>query len=415
MTIKARHGRLWLILVLLSMAVATAAIAAGGLSISNRLSGLNRFRDTRPRTDYIILHTTEGGNRSSLDRIRRRGLAHYVVRTDGQVYRVIKRGKVAIHAGRSMWDGKDNLDRRSIGIEVVGYHNKPITGQQVTALKELLSQLQKIYKIPDERVLTHSMVAYGKPNRWHRKNHRGRKRCGMQFATPEVRRQLGLDKRPLFDPDVKAGRLINADPFLAKVLYAPDDEREPVLADLADLDDDEAPTITPTRSAWYIARDAYDAPSTVYVFPSGTRKRGDQINDWSMMPPGTRVLLEQEPQAPSTARPYFLTLGRNQAASKVVGSAYDDYSTVYVLPSGRVKRGDTITEKGFRSLPPGTRIFLKVEYAGKVTRGTTAYELCGPRFNDASTLYLLPTGRVQRGNDIRESSIPGGTLVLVEV
>jgi hypothetical protein len=390
--------------------VATAALAAGGLNISNRWSGLNRYRDTRPRTDFIILHTTEGGDRSSVDRIRRRGLAHYVVLRDGRVYRVIRRQKVAIHAGRSMWDGVDNLDRRSIGIEVVGYHNKPITAKQTAALKELISQLQKIYDIDDDHVLTHSMVAYGKPNRWHRKNHRGRKRCGMQFATPEVRRKLGLDERPLFDPDVRAGRLIEADPYLAKILYAPDDKPRPQLAATEDN------TITATRSAWYIAREDYDAPTTIYVFPRGTRKRGDQIRDWSMIPPGTKVLLEQEstPVAVPVIPPSYLTLGPNQAASKVAGHAHDDYSTVYVLPSGRVKRGDSLSQRDFRRLPPGTRIFLGMEYAGKVTPQKSAFQICGPQYKDPATVYVFPSGRVKRGNTIREDRIPRGTLVLIE-
>ena len=272
-----RHGRLLLLTLLLLLASDLVAEAAGGLPISNRFSPLNRYRSNRPSTDFIILHTTEGGDRGSLDRIRRRGLAHYVVLRDGRVHRVIRRNKIALHAGRSMWDGVRNLDRRSIGIEVVGYHNKPITDRQVASLKELLRQLKKIYGLPDDRVLTHSMVAYGRPNRWHRHNHRGRKRCGMQFADPALRRRLGLESRPLFDPDVRAGRLVEADEYLARMLYRP--EARPAVAARRDqaAPGDEAGIITARRSAWYIAREAYDDPGTVYVFPSGTRKRGDQI------------------------------------------------------------------------------------------------------------------------------------------
>lgn len=408
MIINKRHGCLLLVLGLLILSAGPPVLAAGGLNISNRFSDLNRFRATRNHTEFIILHTTEGGNQSSLNRIRKRGLAHYVVFRDGRVFRVIRRAKVAIHAGRSMWDGVQNLDRRSIGIEVVGYHNKPITQKQTKALKELIAQIQKIYKIPDHKVLTHSMVAYGKPNRWHKKNHRGRKRCGMQFADPDVRETLGLTSRPLVDPDVKAGRLIEADPFLAKVLYTPKRAKKPVLDPAGEN------IITASRSAWYIAREAYDAPSTVYVFPSGTRKKGNQINNWSMMPPGTKVLLDQNLAPESPARSVYLTLKKNQAASRVAGQAHDDYSTVYVHPGGRIQRGDTMNARDFRSLPPGTKIFLGFEFAGKITRGTTAYDLCGPRFKQASTVYLLPGGRVKHGNAINENRIPGGTLILVE-
>ena len=406
---KNRHGRLLLVIWLLVLTVGVVGTTlAAGLEISNRFSGMNRFRSSRIKTDYIILHTTEGGGRSSLDRIRKRGLAHYVVMRDGRVHRVIRRQKVALHAGRSMWDGVQNLDRRSIGIEVVGYHNKPIAQQQIKALAELLRQLQGIYDIPDERVLTHSMVAYGKPNRWHRKNHRGRKRCGMQFAQPELRRKLGLEKRPLVDPDVKAGRLIEADPFLAAILYSPsvrDHRTEP--------NHSGNNTITATRTAWFIARESYDDPATVYVFPSGTRKRGDQISDWSQLPRGTKVLLSQP--ADSTPGSKFLTLGPNQAASRLAGKAYDEYSTVYIRPGGRLQRGDGMNERDFRNLPPGTKIFLGFEFAGKVTRRTTAYDLCGVRYKQSTTLYVLPSGKVLRGDVIQANRIPGGTLVLVKV
>jgi N-acetylmuramoyl-L-alanine amidase len=404
--------------ILLLLTSATLAEAAGGLRISNRLSHVNRFRSSRSGTDFIILHTTEGGDRGSLDRIKRRGLAHYVVMRDGRVHRVIKRDKIAIHAGRSMWEGVQNLDRRALGIEVVGYHNKPITDRQVAALKELLRQLQKMYNIPDDHVLTHSMVAYGRPNRWHKKNHRGRKRCGMQFADPTLRRRLGLESRPLYDPDVRAGRLIEADPYLARQLYKPVSAAEQGQHRGPAAEEASGPNvITARRSAWYIAREAYDDRSTVYVFPSGQRKRGDQITDWARLPEGTRVLLDQneETRVARPSAPLYLTLGRDQAVSRVVGRAYDDYATLYVLPNGRVKRGDTMSETEFRQLPPTTRIFKGFEYAGKVTRRTTAYRLCGVMYNRASTLYLLPGGGIKRGDAINQKRIPPGTLVLVRI
>lgn len=384
-------------------------VALATLRISNHYSPLNRYRSARECTEHIVLHTTEGGDRPSLRRVRNGGLAHYVVMSDGRVRRVVKRHLVARHAGRSMWDGAEGLDDHTIGIEVVGYHNKPLADVQITALAELLRQLQSIYDIPDDHVLTHSMVAYGKPNRWHRHAHRGRKRCGMQFARPDLRARLGLDSRPLSDPDVAAGRLVEADPYLAKVLYAPAPEAEAVVA--AEFEGPGTDVITATRTAWFIAREEYDAPTTVYVLPGGTRRRGDEIADWSRMPAGTRVLVDQEP--PRAEVPLYLTLERDMAASVLAGDLYDHASTVYVRPDGRVSRGDTMAERDFRRLPPGTRVFVGFEYAGKVTRRHTAYHLCGPQARHDTTLYLLPGGRVKTGQQIEERRIPGGTHVLV--
>jgi len=396
-----------LLLVGIGLAAATDA-AAARLRIDNRLSPLNDERAVRERTDLIVLHTSEGGDTSSLRRIRRWGLAHYVVMHDGRVHRVIDRRRIATHAGYSVWDGRENIDEVSIGIEVVGFHNRGLTGAQITALRELLRQLQSIYDIPDERVVTHSMVAYGPPNRWHRHDHRGRKRCGMLFARPELRRQLGLDARPEQDPDVVSGRVVVADPDLATVLYGPEALAEHALE--MHFSGPDANIVTANRSAWYIARDDYDAATTVYVFPGGARRRGDEIADWSRIPAGTRVLLDQE--APAAA--FWRELGRDgRTASELVGRAYASRTTVYLLPGGRVRRGDELSERDFRRLPPGTRVFTGFEYAGKVTRSRTAYELCGQRYRHASTLYLLPGGRVRTGQQIREDRIPSGTMILV--
>ena len=118
-----------------------------------------------------------------------------------------------------MWQGKEDCDAFSIGIEVVGHHDKAVTLQQLAALKELIARLKRLYSVTDARVVCHSHIAYGAPNSWHKKKHRGRKRCGMLFAMPSVRARLGLTARPSSDPDVKAKRLVQADPGLADVLY----------------------------------------------------------------------------------------------------------------------------------------------------------------------------------------------------
>ena len=41
----------------------------------------------------------------------------------------------------------------------------------------------------------------------------------MLFAMPSVRARLNLRSKPAFDPDVKAGRLVQADSYLGQVLY----------------------------------------------------------------------------------------------------------------------------------------------------------------------------------------------------
>ena len=200
--------------------LAFLASGASAIDFSNRYrSPRNAERRVRKSTELIVLHTTEAPAKSSLNKLCERGEAHYCVTEVGTVYRIIDRDRVAFHAGRSMWNGKEDADEFSIGIECVGYHDKAMGMVQIRAIRDLVKELQKMYKIPDERVVCHSHVAYGAPNKWQKKNHRGRKRCGMLFAMPSVRTQLGLARRPASDADVRAKRLVVGDDYLRRVLY----------------------------------------------------------------------------------------------------------------------------------------------------------------------------------------------------
>ena len=179
----------------------------------------NPERRIRSSTELIVLHTTEAAERGSLIKLSDRGEAHYCVTEAGKVYRIVDRDREAFHAGRSMWCGKEDVDRFSIGIECVGNHDKAMPAEQIAAIRTLVKELQSMYRLSDDKVVCHSHVAYGAPNRWHKQKHRGRKRCGMLFAMPSVRAQLGLKTRPAYDADVRAKRLVVGDDYLKKVLY----------------------------------------------------------------------------------------------------------------------------------------------------------------------------------------------------
>ena len=207
-----------------ALAFALAAASAQAIEASDRYrSPRNAERKIRPSTNFIVLHTTEAPAKSSLNKLSERGECHFCVTEDGTIYRIVDRDKEAFHAGRSMWNGKEDLDRYSIGIECVGYHDKEMSLIQLYAIRDLVSELKSMYRLSDDNVVTHSQVAYGAPNKWQKKKHRGRKRCGMLFAMPSVRRILGLKARKGADPDVKAKRLVVADKYLEGVLYGKTD------------------------------------------------------------------------------------------------------------------------------------------------------------------------------------------------
>lgn len=396
----------------LKVALSRSEAAAGqALKISDRFSPLNEKRPIRPETRYIILHTTEGELRGSLEKIRRFGEANYFVAPSGEVYRIIDRRRIATHAGRSMWKGRSTIDNYSIGIEVVGYHDQDITEAQYAALRELLRQLKSLYRIEDENILTHSMVAYGRPNRFHPQKHRGRKRCGMIFAHPKVRRDLGLSPGPADDPDVAARRLVAADPELHRFLYQPHAVFASAPAD--------SMVISKGTNAWRIARERYDDPLTVYVYPDGRRLRGNEIRDWNGIPAGTRVVFLDGDQEREHEFEGFLEIGRDgSTVRELAGDLYADATTIYFFPDGLVRTGAELNgtdslRRLLNSPPEGTRVLVGYVYGGYVQRGREASRIAGRRWNFPSTFYRLPDGRILRGDEIDDKGIPVRTMIFM--
>ena len=222
----------------------------------------------RKKTDYIVVHTSEGGLNSALKviskgkvvngrRLTPGGHAHYVIARNGKTYRTLDKKYVADHAGTSIWDGVSDISKVSVGIELVGYHYAEITREQYRSLELLLDLLQKIYDLEDRQVLTHSQVAYGEPNRWIREDHRGRKRCAKNFD----RSKAGLGATWAFDPDVRSGRLA-ADAELAGIYYGGGG----IVAGATGSN-----VISEDNTAWNIAGDDYDDRDHPVQIPGRTR------------------------------------------------------------------------------------------------------------------------------------------------
>jgi N-acetylmuramoyl-L-alanine amidase len=389
--------------------------------INDRLSPLNKRRPLRPETLYIVLHTTEGPESGSLAEVWKRGETHYFVGLDGRVLRIIDRTKIATHAGRSMWQGNRNIDDYAIGIEVVGHYNQDITEDQYGALRELLRQLKEIYSIDDRHVLTHSMVAYGAPNRFHHSDHRGRKRCGMIFARPDVRLKLGLEAKPEHDADVEAGRLIVGDEELYRFLYA----AAPVAASVqargaATPVMSESNVVTRNCTPWMIARDRYDQPGTVYLMPDGKQVRGDQIRDWARIPEGTRVQISEADADSEQAMTGFHEIGKDgDDARTLAGDAYTRDTTIYFFPGGLIRTGRELagskTQRAMLDRPPkGTRVLIGYVYGGFVRSSRPASAIAGIKWNYPSTFYRLPDGRILSGDEIDDAAIPIGTLIFYQ-
>lgn len=310
----------------LVLAAVAFSLSARAVDFSDRYrSPRNPERKVRTSTRLIVLHTTEAPARSSLNKVSDRGECHFCITEDGRIYRIVDRDREAFHAGRSMWQGAEDVDKYSIGIECVGHHDKAMPSAQITAIRNLVRELKAMYGIQDHCVVCHSHVAYGAPNRWHRCRHRGRKRCGMLFAMPSVRRQLGLSSRPAFDPDVRAGRLKNADPYLSSVLYGGVD----TMAGIYGAKSVSAKPAQKPAAKKPAAPKAVSSPKPVSPKPAAPKPTTPK----PAAPPPAQISAPPKSIAELRARGYVDcgTVTKERTAVKIAGKAWKSPTTFYTI------------------------------------------------------------------------------------
>ncbi|HYD08314.1 MAG TPA: N-acetylmuramoyl-L-alanine amidase [Reyranella sp.] len=117
--------------------------------------------------DILVLHYTELPLQESLDILsdptrEHRVSAHYVLAEDGTAYRLVPEDRVAWHAGRSSWRGREALNGTSIGIEIVNLHGDrhDYPDRQVAALIELCRGIVTRHPAIEPRnVVGHSDIA----------------------------------------------------------------------------------------------------------------------------------------------------------------------------------------------------------------------------------------------------------------
>ncbi|QNA84054.1 N-acetylmuramoyl-L-alanine amidase [Sphingomonas sp. So64.6b] len=89
--------------------------------------------------------------------------AHYLVKEDGAVVRMVAEDKRAWHAGKSRWRGIEDVNSASIGIELVNRGHEwgycPFPEEQIDALLPLLSEIKERHGISRGNVVGHSDIA----------------------------------------------------------------------------------------------------------------------------------------------------------------------------------------------------------------------------------------------------------------
>ncbi|WP_422570304.1 peptidoglycan recognition protein family protein [Antarcticirhabdus aurantiaca] len=117
--------------------------------------------------DMILLHYTGmTSGKAAEDWLcdpRAQVSAHYLVHEDGEVVQMVSEAARAWHAGAGSWQGREDVNSQSIGIEIVnpghehGYRAFPDV--QVASVIELCRDCAHRWTIRPERVLAHSDTA----------------------------------------------------------------------------------------------------------------------------------------------------------------------------------------------------------------------------------------------------------------
>jgi len=126
----------------------------------------HKRRGSKSITSIIIHYTGMQSERESIKRLTSSSSkvsCHYLINRSGKVFRLVEEKNIAWHAGKSMWGKYKNLNKNSIGIELVNkghrYGYQAFTRIQIKRLVELCKYLKRKYKIKNKLILGHSDIA----------------------------------------------------------------------------------------------------------------------------------------------------------------------------------------------------------------------------------------------------------------
>ena len=121
------------------------------------------FHDERAcKIDMIVLHAVAYPPKKAIQTfIDNRVSSHYVIGRDGEIWQLAGEKHRAWHAGKSSWQGKDDINSHAIGIELCSstLGQTAFSQKQQSSLTSLLKRLIKKYRIKPENIVGHSDIA----------------------------------------------------------------------------------------------------------------------------------------------------------------------------------------------------------------------------------------------------------------
>ena len=113
--------------------------------------------------DMVVIHYTAMQNAEdaicTLCTPENEASAHYLIARDGTVTQMVDEAIRAWHAGAGRWGGCDDINSRSIGIELDNDGASPFSAPLMDALEALLGAIMRRWDIPAHHVIAHSDLA----------------------------------------------------------------------------------------------------------------------------------------------------------------------------------------------------------------------------------------------------------------
>ncbi len=123
---------------------------------------LPHFSDRNTYIDMVVLHCSAQTSKEMLKTLDELKLsAHYIIGYDGEIIQTVEEGKKAWHAGISFWNERENINDRSIGIELSNetLGQSPYSEKQIKSLCELLKEIVSRHHIKPQNIVAHSDIA----------------------------------------------------------------------------------------------------------------------------------------------------------------------------------------------------------------------------------------------------------------
>ena len=110
-------------------------------------------------SDFFLGKLDQDAYPSFQDLVDVRVSSHFVVDRQGNITQFVPIKKRAWHAGESEWQGKNNCNDFSIGIEMIGDERQPFTRKQYTETARLCRTLMQTHPIDKTRIVGHQDIA----------------------------------------------------------------------------------------------------------------------------------------------------------------------------------------------------------------------------------------------------------------